>query len=61
MTSPSLRPASWASASMDVFYTAALDGIIKLWDLRSMQDMMPCLDAFLGGASVGEGGDTIDM
>lgn len=32
------QPASWASASMDVFYTAALDGIIKLWDLRSMQE-----------------------
>ena len=24
---------------MDIFYTAALDGTVKLWDLRSMQDI----------------------
>ncbi|CAJ1448675.1 unnamed protein product, partial [Effrenium voratum] len=26
------------AASMDVFYTAASDGAVKLWDLRSMQE-----------------------
>jgi hypothetical protein len=26
---------------MDVFYSAGLDGIVKLWDLRSMQEMGP--------------------
>eukprot|EP00438_Fugacium_kawagutii_P005280 Skav213845 [mRNA] locus=scaffold2366:45859:46646:- [translate_table: standard] len=26
------------AASMDVFYTAGLDGTVKLWDLRSMQE-----------------------
>ena len=35
-----LRPhAAAAAASMDIFYTAALDGTVKLWDLRSMQDI----------------------
>ncbi|CAL1155056.1 unnamed protein product [Cladocopium goreaui] len=29
------------AASMDIFYSAALDGQVKLWDLRSMQEMGP--------------------
>lgn len=33
------------AASMDVFYSAGLDGIVKLWDLRSMQECQ----SFRGG------------
>eukprot|EP00927_Polykrikos_kofoidii_P038240 TRINITY_DN32558_c0_g1_i1.p1 TRINITY_DN32558_c0_g1~~TRINITY_DN32558_c0_g1_i1.p1 ORF type:complete len:1091 (+),score=126.77 TRINITY_DN32558_c0_g1_i1:97-3369(+) len=32
------HPEFQSTESMDLFYTAAMDGMVKLWDLRSMQE-----------------------